>query len=579
MRDVATSTRSIAVALVRSGVAAAACALLLVGCADSGPGMPSTLTPSTSAPTLFLAGQFTASQRVTRGMVDAGSIWLLDDAGDFVFGADPAANWNQQTGLSLSWKQVVGAAKYHVMARNSLTAPTAWKELLVLQAPDAQLNPTVMVTGVNPWTAGLGTGGFPWSFGNHVLFAISSEDAAGLVINQGLSNPLDTVDEFPGMLTAIEIDHAGLPLPFTAGEERGASFEKTIGLTFSEPMTTASPPSITSQTANLAVREVVASAWGRDSSTPSATPPSAASTAFLLLALSVKGACTELLVARSPGDLLLAVRDSSYFAAGAATRLLFLDGTTGAFLGEASNVAAVDATLQRLTLATPLAADLPAGALACAITGGHASLAHYLAGADGSITVNDATAFFVGEPVAIYEPRVDGAGEIQDLRTVTGVDTAAGVLHLSAPLTPGHGAASLVLPLNGLGSEVALRPGAPLALQRDAIGGPGTELFVTAPTSVMVGDTVLVDADGLLGTTPDQAQAIVKQVKFAPASAGAPLSIVLDLPPTLTLLHGRSVVIGLGDSFLVGGTVSTSATAAAPLDRHRDQFTPDGLLY
>jgi hypothetical protein len=95
----------------------------------------------------------------------------------------------------------------------------------------------------------------------------------------------------------------------------------------------------------------------------------------------------------------------------------------------------------------------------------------------------------------------------------------------------------------------------------------------------MVGDTVLVDADGLLGTTPDQAQATVKQVKFAPAAAGAPLSIVVDLPPTLTLLHGRSVVIGLGDSFLVGGTVSTSTKTATPLDRHGDQFTPDGLLY
>jgi hypothetical protein len=465
------------------------------------------------------------------------------------------------------------------MARNSLTTPTAWKELLVLQAPDGQLNPTVVVTGVNPWTAGMGTGGFPWSFGNHIQFAISSEDAAGLVISPGLSDPLDTFDDFPGLLSSIEIDHAGLPIPFAPQVERGASFEKTIQLAFSEPMTTATPPTITPQTANLSIRGVLDSAWGRDSTSPSATPPSAASSAFLRLAFSVKGACTELLVARSPGDLLLEVRDSAYFAPSASARLLFLDGLTGAFLGEASNLAAVDASLERLTLAIPLDADLPAGALVCAIAGGHASLAHYLTGSNDVITVDDATPFFVGEPVAVYEPRVGGAGEIQDLRTLTGVDTVTRVLHLSAPLTPGHGAASLVLPLNGQGGEVALRPGVALALQRDAAGGPNTELFVSAPTSLMVGDTVLVDADGLLGTTPDQAQAVVKQVKFAPATAGAPLSIIVDLPSTLTLLHGRSVVIGLGDSFLVGGTIGTAATAATPLDRHRDQFSPDGLLY
>jgi hypothetical protein len=124
---------------------------------------------------------------------------------------------------------------------------------------------------------------------------------------------------------------------------------------------------------------------------------------------------------------------------------------------------------------------------------------------------------------------------------------------------------------------VALRPSASLELVRDALGSTGVELFVAGPATVMVGDTVLVDADGLLGTTQDQAQGTVRQVRCDPGSASS--SIVVDLPRSLLLLHGRAVVIGLGDSFQVGGTRDTTAPAPAALDPHADQFSPDGLLY
>jgi hypothetical protein len=221
---------------------------------------------------------------------------------------------------------------------------------------------------------------------------------------------------------------------------------------------------------------------------------------------------------------------------------------------------------------------VPSGALACAVSGGVAPVPHLVAESGARISVSDAAAFFVGEPVAVHEPGAAGAAPIHDVRTVAGLDSVAGLLVLSAPLTPGHGTASVVVPLNGLGGEVALRPSTPLTLQRDAAGGTDTELFVVGPTSVMVGDTVLVDGDGHLQTTPDQAQATVKQVKFAPGETG-PYSIVVDLPPSLTLLHGRSRVIGLGDSFGVGGTRDTTATGTTPLEPHGDQFSPDGFRY
>ncbi len=571
---------------------------LSAACSDPGSGAGPSTPPTTPGPSFFIADQFTASQRAVRAVVDAGTIWLLDANGDFVFDSSPDANWNAQTGLALTWRQVPGAVKYHVMARNTVTAPTTWVELRVVDpAPDANLDPTVVVTGVNPWTAGLGTGGFPWSFGNHVQFAITSEDAQKVVSNMNVSDPLDAADGFPGVITEIAIDDAALPVPFDRRTELGATFDKTVRLSFSEPMITTAPPTLTSQSANVTIRNVNATAWGTSSAAPSVTPPSAASHAFISLALSVKGACSELLVARSAGDRILQVRDTSFFTAGASHRLLFLDGSTGGFLGEAIGVAAVDAPSGRLTLGAALVPDLPSGALVCALSGGGATVTQFVpqfvSSTENHVAVEDPTPFFVGEQVVIYKPQTSGAGQICDLRTVSGVDTVAKVLLLSAAPTDGHDIASVVLPLNGLGGvggEVALRPSATLVLQRDASGGPDTELFVAAhgldrnglerAADVMVGDTVLVDADGDLKTTPDQAQATIKQVKFAPPTGGTPsYSIVLDLPPSLTLLHGMARVIGMGDSFLVGGTRDTTAAAVTPLDPHRDQFSADGLLY
>jgi len=559
--------------LAFSIVAAAASA-----CSSSGSDAPASKPSSVPAPTFFLGDQFTATQRATQAVVDAGTIWLVDAKGDFVFGADPATNWNAASGLSLAWAQVPGATKYRVMARNTVTAPTAWKELSLVPAPDPSLSPTVVAIGVNPWTAGLGTGGNPWSFGNHVEFAISAEDEKGVLAKNGISDPLDTFDTFPGVIAGIEIDHAGLPVPYDPQVERGVTFEKTIRLTFSEPMRTATPPTLTVQSANVTLRRVLASTWGTDPAVPLSAPPSAASHAFLKLELTVKGACTESLIDRSPGDFILVVRDTSLFAPGASNRVLFLDGASGALLGEADRVASVDATAGQVVLGSSIPTNVPAGALACAVSGGSFTVPHLVSESGDRLTVGDASPFFVGEPVAVSLPAAGTAAPIHDVRTVTGVDTVANVLLLSAPLSPGHGPESIVLPLDGRGGEVALRGSVSMPLQRDAAGGQDRELFVAAPANLMVGDTVLVDGDGHLGTTFDQAQVRVKQVKFAPSGTTL-CSIVVDLPATLTLLHGRAVVVGLGDAFTVGDTRDTTAATTTPLDPHADQFTPDGLRF
>ena len=562
-----------------AGLVATLLVALTAGCNAAAPTVPDEPEqPSPSGPTFHLGDQFTATQRAAEAIVDAGTIWLRDANGDFVFGTDPDANWNARAGLSLTWKQVPGATKYRVMARNTLTAPTAYRELALVPAPDPSLNPTVVATGLNPWTAGLGTGGAPWSFTNHIEFTISSEDEKGVLTTNAISAPLDTVDVYPGHVTGVEIDLSTLPVPFDPQVERGATFTKTIRLTFSEPMRTEAPPTLTSQSANVNLRRVLSSTWGSDPALPANNPPSAAANAFLKVELTANGPCTELLVGRSPGDVVLVLRDASLVLPDPASRLVLLDGTTGAFLGEAGSVSIVNVETGQVGLGSPVSAEVPAGSLACTLDGGAFAVPRLASESGTRLSVTDATPFFVGEQVAVHEPSAGGAPAVHDVRTVAGVDTVEKVLVLSEPLSPGHGAASSVIPLNGLGGEVALRPGADMALVRDVIGGSDRELFVASPVSLMVGDTVLVDGDGRLGTTSDQAQAVVKQVRFAPAS-GTPCSLVVDLPPALLLLHGRAAVIGMGDSFGVGGTRDTTATAAIPLDAHGDQFSPDGRRY
>ncbi len=538
-------------------------------------------------PSIYFASKFTATQTTASVAVDQSTIWLLDGNGDFVFDTVPGANYNSATGVLLSWAHTPGAVRYHLMARNttsaggSTTATLDWRELLAVSAPDPTVN-TQVVANVNPWTGGLsgvplGAGGAPWAFNNHVQFTVVSEDALGFrsPIDPGASKVLDTSDTFGGLITGIELDPA-LAYPFNNTSERGASFNKALRVSFSEPMTTTSAPTLTSGSANVTVKKVLSSAWGTGAQTPSATPLNTSQHAFFSAQLQVKGACTELVVDRAIGDLLLPVRDASFFAPSSSGRVLFLS-IGGGFVGEALGIAAVDAATNRLTLTTALVPNLvTAGSLVCSLQT-PATVTAFVSTNATSVTVADPAAFFVGETVLVYEPQVNGAGQIVDTRTVAGVDTVAKVLLLNAALTAGHTSATVVLPLNVLGAEVSLRGSVALGLQKDALGAAGVELLFTGPANVLVGDLLQVDADGDLKTTGDQALVVVKQVKFAPTGAPATYSLIVDLP-ALSLFHGKSTFRAMGDSFQVGGTKDTSG-GAKPLDPRRDQFSTDAVLF
>jgi Carboxypeptidase regulatory-like domain len=537
-------------------------------------------------PSVYIASKFTPTQAATQAVFDSSTVWLLDGNGDFVYDAIAATNLNSGTGLQLTWTHVPGAVSYRVLARNTTSAGNGatafldWEQIATTAAPDPTVT-TQVIAQVNPWSPdtgrALGYGGAPWAFGNHVQFTVLSQDALGFTSPIDTTKVLDTADTFGGLITSIDVDSGAV---YPSQQERGTSFTKAVHVTFSEPMnSSSSTPTITSGNTNLTVVKVLASTWGNGNAPGVAL--NGANAAFENLQLSVKGACSEVTVVRSAGDTLVPVRDTANFLSGA--RVLFLASSAPpAYIGEATiaGTAGVDTVNKLLTLSTGMATSTPQGSLVCALSG--ATEAIFTAQGTGTINVSDATPFFVGEMVAIYEPQLNATPPVYDVRTVQGVDTVAKLLLLSGgPLQAGHTPnTSVVVPLNGgnFGSqEVQLRGAVQMDLAKDASGARAVDLFVAGPYGeVMVGDQLLVDADGDLKTTNDQQVVTINQVKFAPTTTPAAFSVVVDLQSVL-LIHGKSKVIALGDSFKVTGTKDSSGNNK-PLDTHRDQFTADGAV-
>ena len=537
-------------------------------------------------PAFYLGTQFTATQAATQAVVDANNIWLLDANGDFVFDTAPGANWGPANLPQIQWQNVPGAVRYHLFARNTTssgggqTATLQWREIAIVAATDPNLNPTIIST-INLFTAGLGYGGLPWAFGNGVEIAVTAEDANGFQSAIDPTKLLATKDSFGGLITAVALDATLTAFPFTATVERGSSFVKSFRIDFSEAMSTLSTVALSSTTPNLTVGKINSLLWG-SAAAPAAPPGNTGTSAYLNVSLAVTGACTELLLDRSAGDTIVPVRDTAFIAAGATTRVVLLNPATGGFLAELLNVAKVDSGTLTLAAGIPgTAGALVAakGSLACALQApGRLARAATITNTSTSVVVDDASIFSVGETVLLYEPQTGGAGQVADVRTLTGLDTTTNTLVLNANPAAGHTAATVVLPLNVLGAEVGLRGPSNLnTLQvKDIAGGPGVDIQLSAASALIVGDTVLIDADGDLKTTVDQVQVKVKAIRMA----AAPFTFTVDLPPGLTLLRGRARIIALGDSFSVSGVHDTSPAQPPTrvLDPHRDQFTGDGSI-
>jgi hypothetical protein len=201
----------------------------------------------------------------------------------------------------------------------------------------------------------------------------------------------------------------------------------------------------------------------------------------------------------------------------------------------------------------------------------------------GAVTVSSAAAFRVGQQVAYYEPAAGTVPGILDLRTVVYLDTVTGTLGFSVAPSPGHTTASVIFPLDGVTGEYALRAPTTVAPASDTAPGTNVSIGLNVSTDAVVGDSVLLDGDGDLTTTTDQALVKVVAVRYPPSASWQEL--VLDQVPASvgTLRRGTSVIRLLGDAFSVSGVANTAPVAAGasarPLDRHGARFAADGSIF
>jgi hypothetical protein len=554
-----------------------------------------------SQPSFYLGNQHTPKQTATHVAVDASNIWLLDKNNDFVFGTDPAANWGPNNQPQLQWPAVAGAVKYHVWGRTVNPGPLGttqqWQEVATpVTAPSPELSP-ILATTIDPYQFPVITySALPWAFNESVQFALTCEDAAGFQspINDTMTSVLPTTDTFGGLLLNVAIDPPASP-PYSSTTELGVTFYKTFRLDFSEPMNPQSPPTIVG-TGNLRVNSTSALVpgtprfvgWG-DTNDASTIPLNAASSAYVNVSMTAVGACTETLVDRFVGDEHIQVRDMTVFDESAETSVVFLNATTGRYIYEATGISK---TANDIVLAVPITGMgtlpvIPAHSLACTLTSETlVTKTNSISAGSNILTVQNAALFYVGETVLVYEPRGANPQPVADIRVIAGVDTSGGHIVLNSAPSAGHQMmTTIVVPMNVLGGEYQLRPMVDMSSQvaGDVTGGPGATINFLGVEPIMVGDYVLVDADGDLKTTTDQVVTVVTVVQFDPSAMPTKKFLLMaDLPPTMFLYEKTSKVIGLGDSFFVGGTHDTSTLVpmvARPLDQHQDHFSPGGFLY
>jgi hypothetical protein len=166
---------------------------------------------------------------------------------------------------------------------------------------------------------------------------------------------------------------------------------------------------------------------------------------------------------------------------------------------------------------------------------------------------------------------------------VSYIDTVTGTLEFSVAPSPGHTTASVVFPLDGVTGEYVLRAPTTALLSADVAPGTNVSVGIGSFTDAVVGDSVLLDSDGDLTTTTDQALVKVVAVRNPPTVSF--LEVVLDQVPASvgTLRRGTSVVRFLGDAFTLSGVANTApvvaGAAARPLDRHGARFAADGSIF
>ncbi len=472
---------------------------------------------------------------------------------------------------------------------------------------------------------------YPFLFGNPIQVAVTSIDKDGYESPIDPSKTLTMQDTFgPLVETSSQGMVARLTSDFRTSSnsslknnivQRGQTFRKVMIVPWSEPLVTTTAPIFTSRGGQVTIVQQGTTVW--DPFTALDQPINISDANGTPLTLSVPGACTEVMVARTGvpvgvnplrGDTIIPVRNAGLFSVSASARVVFINpgygsaAGSGAWIDEITGISAVDAANNRITLALGLQNSVPADALVCLVDAPATAAQNVISvggtgGAD--VAVNNASMFMYGQTVALYRPQTGGnPDQIFEFFTVSGMDTVASpnFITLSGVPNAGQNTTSVIFPLpvgmTRYGSfagvlysgsccfrgEYQLRTQNDLSslLMTDVIGGNNT---VVTLTFLSVGDTVLFDMDGDLLRTfngsnaafADQFFTTVKAIQFDASATTPTWSFTVDLPAGAVYIHGQSRVIALGDAFSVTGVQDTSATATSPhtVNTHQDTFTAD----
>ena len=585
-------------------------------------------------PTIYTDNLGTDAQDVAEVRCDASACWLLDAQGypidGFVFPGeqfDPLAFINGEDGFQLTWSPVAGATGYKVYARQSYDGPEAdavqgWLEVQVASlvtgfftegAPTTVYATGVLATGSPSWLHFGAVGppgvGNTLAFGNMIQLAVTVIDEFGVEspINEnktlmlsdmtkaGIRNVEQSDSEVTKEVTGTFDNIVSFSVQFTEMIEPGATANWSVVSHRIESMTQPS--------------EVV---WGNPDVFSGDNVDDDG--IFYDIQLDMKWPCA-ILTEDADGDATkVYLNDVSLFPPGLGIEVMFLSGSNAANLAHPGvrNVFESDPATGEIEFFNPLAAEggsgLSKGDFACTVlpqpglsAGGGAM---FTDDSEPLINTEEGALFHIGQHVMVASKQLGDSGISTALvyeTVVTGMlppiyapnsDIAIqlGRLYLSSP-PPQNYSNTVVFPKPRHNAE--FRKVTEMRLAADVSTGaddPAVSTLDVTKSSfegslAMVGDLVLVDADGDLNTLGDQHWVTVAElsalrdnpdtgdvdetdyeVTFAP-TGGA----VNAFPSVLDLDADTTRIIFLGESFKLTGLEDTSGNAG--LHSYLDQFS------
>ena len=249
----------------------------------------------------------------------------------------------------------------------------------------------------------------------------------------------------------------------------------------------------------------------------------------------------------------------------------------------------VDLVHNDLTFASLVVDDLPFGEgvtqiYACNMNGATVTTRRTVPG-DTTLAVQTPSIFYPGGRIVIFD--TDG-GQMTDLlvTTVTHVTTTTSSIRIADPISPTWALGAAVLPFAPEASAYEARRATRPVIRSVAPNQTIAFDMIDTDDRIMVGDLVLVDIDGYLDTTDDRGFATVSVLVMEvdrPATAadendyhvvlGAPLVGMPALPGATVVQRDESLVIFLGDSFVVNAAELVDTSGNAGLDGFRSRFS------